>query len=303
MPTERTYKDSRSLEMAIKAAAKKSDQDTGKAIEAYYPGRLLERIFSEPEPSFVLKGGRSILARIVDARYTRDTDLLYKGANIEEAINELKRLATIDLGDFLEFRFVSAQPITVTQQNRNGYRVVFTPVLGGTKSMSDVFIDLVVDQIASGTAERVQPANRLNIEGLTVFDYFVYPVASSVSDKVCAILQTHSNVRASSRIRDLVDLVVYLTTMTFDGRDSREQLVAEFSLRGISNVADFNVPASWYENHESQFAKIANEAHLPEEYCTIANAERLAKSCIDPVIKDEVDDMVWSPDSLEWERR
>ena len=53
------YKDSRSLEMAIKAAAKASGTDTNKAIERFYFDRFLCRVFSEPEPAFVLKGGQS----------------------------------------------------------------------------------------------------------------------------------------------------------------------------------------------------------------------------------------------------
>lgn len=51
------YKDSRSLEMAIKATAKSSSMDTNKAIEGFYFDRFLCRVFSEPEPAFILKGG------------------------------------------------------------------------------------------------------------------------------------------------------------------------------------------------------------------------------------------------------
>lgn len=123
----KTYGSAAALEMAVKAAARKSGQDTNKAIEAYYPGRLLERVFSEPNPSFILKGGRSILARTAEARYTRDTDFLYQGDDLEKALTELKRLAAIDLGDFIEFRFVSAEPIAEDQEYRDGYRVVFPP--------------------------------------------------------------------------------------------------------------------------------------------------------------------------------
>ena len=103
MANERPYKDANSLEMAVKAAARNSEQDTGKAIEAYYAGRFLERVFSEDEPAFVLKGGRGMLARTVKARYTSDTDLLYQGIDIEDAVVELKeenRFPTMTLGSF-----------------------------------------------------------------------------------------------------------------------------------------------------------------------------------------------------------
>lgn len=82
------YKDSRSLEMAIKAAAIASDVDTNKAIEGFYFDRFLCRVFSESEPAFVLKGGQSMLARTVAARATRDIDLVSQSLDIGEAIEE-----------------------------------------------------------------------------------------------------------------------------------------------------------------------------------------------------------------------
>ena len=90
----KTYQSALALEQAVKAAAKNSGQDSGRAVEGFYVGRLLERVFSEERKPFVLKGGRGILARSVDARYTTDTNFLYRGDNLEEALEELKRLVT-----------------------------------------------------------------------------------------------------------------------------------------------------------------------------------------------------------------
>lgn len=55
------------LEMAVRNAAKASPQDTNRAIAGFYFHRLLCRVFSEPEPRFVLKGGLGMLARVPDA--------------------------------------------------------------------------------------------------------------------------------------------------------------------------------------------------------------------------------------------
>ena len=68
------YKTARALEMALKEAARKSGRDVSRAMADFWHGRLLERVFSEDDPSFVLKGGRGMLARTPSARYTRDTD-------------------------------------------------------------------------------------------------------------------------------------------------------------------------------------------------------------------------------------
>ena len=105
------YQSALALEQAVRAAARRSGQNVGRAVEGFYVGRLLERVFSEEKKSFVLKGGRGILARTVDARYTTDTDFLYRGDDLEEVLGELRRLASKDLGDRIEFRFISAEEI------------------------------------------------------------------------------------------------------------------------------------------------------------------------------------------------
>ena len=46
-----------------------------------------------------------MLARTIDARATRDIDLLSTGDDLGEVVEELKRLAAVDLGDFVTFSF------------------------------------------------------------------------------------------------------------------------------------------------------------------------------------------------------
>ena len=281
---KKTYKSASAMEMAVKTAARKSGQDVNKAMEAFYPGRLLERVFSEDKPSFVLKGGRGMLARTVDARYTRDTDFLFRGVDLDEALEELKRVASIELNDFIEFRFVSAERIAEDQEYRDGYRVVFKPVLGGTKEVNDVAIDLVVDQVALDFADVITPANRLDVSGLSVFDYHVYPVANAIADKVCATMQKYKGGRESSRVRDLVDLVVYVTTERIDGRELTNKILLESRLRKIGNFAGFKVPASWHDVYGRSFSKSAKSANIHSEYSTVEAAEKLVRQCVDPAI-------------------
>lgn len=64
------YRSAAALEMAVKAAASASPMDTGRAVSAFYFHRLLCRVFAGGNDSFVLKGGRAMLARTADARAT-----------------------------------------------------------------------------------------------------------------------------------------------------------------------------------------------------------------------------------------
>lgn len=140
------YKTPAALEMAVKEAAKKSPLDTNRAIDGFYFHRLLCRVFSDPDSPFVLKGGQSVLARTVDARATRDIDLLVRETSVEAAVADLRRLAGIGLDDFISFSFDKAEPIKADDEYRSGMKVWFTPSLGG-KSLQAVSVDLVVDEV------------------------------------------------------------------------------------------------------------------------------------------------------------
>ena len=132
--------------MAVKEAAKKSPLDTNRAIAGFYFHRLLCRVFSDPDSPFVLKGGQSVLARTVDARATRDIDLLAREASVEAAVADLRRLDGIGLDDFISFSFDKAEPIKADDEYRSGMKVWFTPSFGG-KSLQAVSVDLVVDEV------------------------------------------------------------------------------------------------------------------------------------------------------------
>lgn len=294
------YRSALALEQAVKAAAKKSGQDVARAIEGFYVGRLLERVFSEERKPFVLKGGRGILARTVDARYTTDADVLYRGGDLEEALEELKRLASKDLGDRMAFHLLSVERIAATQEYRDGCRARFDVILDGTRHKTEVAIDLVVDPVELGKADAVTPANRLDVKGLPVFDYLVYPVERTVADKVCATMQAYPGGRRSSRVKDLVDLVLHVTRYGMLGSGLSRAIAREAGVRRLENFDAFEVPQSWHESYVSAYRKAAAEARIPEKWGNIPDAEGVVKVCVDPAIRQEVDGLEWDPEALEW---
>ena len=295
------YRTARALEMALKEAARRSGRDVNRAMADFWHDRLLERVFSEGEPSFVLKGGRGMLARTPFARYTRDTDMAYGGADAEEAVAELRRLAAIDLGDHVEYRFVSESPIVEDQEYRDGRRVVFRCVLGGTKKVADVSVDVVVSDVPLVGAERIAPATRLAVAGIPTFDYLVYPVEESVADKVCATMSTYRGGMPSSRVRDLVDLVIYLTTERMDGSRLSACLSRELRMGHMGEGRPFAVPDAWKGPFEPTYRRLARESGLPVVYRDVGVAESLVASCIDAAFDGSSVGRRWSPESLCWQ--
>ena len=292
------YKTPAALEMAVKAAAVASPLDTNRAIAGFYYHRLLCRVFSEHPSAFVLKGGMSMLARTVDARTTRDIDLVTSELDIETAINELRKYAAIDLGDFIAFRYESFERIKLEDNYRNGFKVTFTPLLGG-KQMQAISVDLVADNVGCIGTELVHPVDRLPIKGLVEFDYVVYRAEEAITDKVFGIIEGH-NGRPSSRVKDLVDLAVYLTTEVFDGSKLFESLRREMRIHKAT-INEFAVPDMWRREHGVTYSRLAGKTGLAQQWHDMAQTELLVKKCIDPVLAGTAAGKTWNPDALIWE--
>lgn len=294
------YKTPAALEMAVKAAAKRSVMDTNRAISGFYFHRLLCRIFSVEDCGFVLKGGQSMLARTIDARYTKDIDLLSRGKDLLTAIEDLKRLALIDLGDYVRFEFEKAEPIKLEDEYRSGYNVVFSAWIGA-KMVQAVSIDLVVDIVESITTESITPKDRIEVEDLRTFDYMIYATEDALADKLFGIVEQHDG-RPSSRVKDLVGVVVYATTCPIDGKRLATNLNRESALRNIELPKAFAVPPLWQENYRPMFKKLCGQTGISSEFKNMDAAEALAKRLFDPLLESRTSIGIWNPDSLNWEQ-
>lgn len=296
-----TYKSAAALEMAVKAAAFASSLDTSRAISSFYLHRLLCRVFAGGNDAFVLKGGQSMLARTVDARATRDIDLLTKQDGLDKALGRLKELAEADMGDFTTFEFASSHSIKTEDEYRGGLSVKFVPIIGA-KRMQRISIDLVVDEVPLEGAEFIAPADRIEIEGLQVCDYLVYPVENALADKLCALVEKH-NGKASSRVKDLVDIAIYATTCSVDGGKLQKCIHREAAVRRIAPVESFGVPEGWGASNDRQFEKLCAKTGLPASLKTIDSAASLAGRLLDPATNAEAEGLRWNPSEFRWERK
>ncbi len=299
--SEQRYHTPRALLDAVKARARNSGQDVGRSLSDFFHYRFLERVFSEENPQFVLKGARGMLARRIDSRRTLDTDLFYRGADIDKASEEIARIGMIDLNDFLIFRISGSEPIVKEQSYRDGTQIKLTPVMGGIEQRERVSVDLVVDSVFSGEPDHVTPAGRLSIPDLPVFDYLVQPVANAMTEKVCAIMETHGKDRPSSRVKDLADLASYITSQPFSANEFRQELLLECRLRKLTPIKAFTTPSAWGSSgFRASYRKSAKEAHLSTEYEDLAETERAVKECIDVALSGSVDGKTWDPNLLQW---
>ena len=295
------YKSPSALEMAVKQAAKDSPQDTNRAVSGFYFHRLLCRVFEDGNDGFVLKGGQGMLARTIDARTTRDIDLLSARTNLDDALMDLRTLAAKDLGDFIHYDYAGSKPIKAEDEYRSGLSVRFVPILG-TKKMQCISIDLVVDEIPLDGAEWLAPADRMDVAGLEACDYFVYPVVAALADKFCALRELHGG-RVSSRVKDLVDIAVYATTCNVEGKGLQRRLKHEIAARKLMGIDAFSLPCEWGESQARQYEKLTRQTGLPEHLRDMRNAESLAAKLFDPLLSEKRIEVCWNCKTMNWERQ
>ena len=280
----KSYADARAVEQAIKAAAinehqRNPSRHVNDLIRQTHYDRFLCRVFSgDVSNEWVLKGGSAMLARIPSTRRTLDVDLVRSGFDKEQSLEELKHLAAIDLHD--HFRFIFRCAITIGQGDNqpyvNGYRVSFRTLLG-VKEYEPIHVDMTTPPCLAQEGEIREPANRLHIDRLQTVPYRLYPVESQCADKICAIMEIVGN-QPSTRVKDLVDLVILVQTQPIDMHSLREGLRRECALRKIPFPFTFAIPKQWAQTSYRRLA-----AGTAAEPMTFAQAEarihRLVTAC------------------------
>jgi hypothetical protein len=292
------YRDAADLWRAVasraKTAAKADPALTSKGlIDEFLYGRLLARVFTGTDESWVLKGGTAILARVRTARHSQDIDLFHQLGDLDAALASLRELASIDLAD--RFRFVvpdgRARATTQTQPGVTGTRIKVTAYCGASK-VGVIPIDLVVGAVITEEPEDVEPLSRLDVPGFDAPRYRVYPVVDHIADKLCATMERHGREqRESSRPRDMADLVIIARTQTVYAASLWIAIEAERQHRDLEPITAYLAPASW----RTLYPREAQGSAECAEYSTFEAAHALISQFLDPVLDGRIRDQVWDP--------
>ncbi|MGD0700442.1 MAG: nucleotidyl transferase AbiEii/AbiGii toxin family protein [Trebonia sp.] len=305
------YGDWRSLELAIKDAAKKAARQAGPGISAASVDaqirqarfdRFLSRVFAQGEQSeWLLKGGMSMLARVPRSRTTKDMDLAaLHASDLAEAERALAALAEVELGDHLIFRLIRSTP-TGLGENQPGVatrRYFFACIdVDHDTQVDTVVVDVVVGPPPVGRPEVVEPANRLYLSRpLIIFPYRLYPVADQIADKVCATMDTqYPGDKRSSRVKDLVDLVLIAHTQTVDLDELRVAIAAKREFSRIGPFEHFDVPSEW----TGTYPATAKGVPAAESF-SAQTAAGLVASFVNPALGKRSNPAAWDPQALAW---
>lgn len=254
--------------------------------------RLLERLYLVDE-SWIVKGAIALLAREIGVRATIDIDV-YREVAYELAGTDLRRAASLDIGDWFRFEVGANRPIS---DDADGIRIPASAYIGQT-IWASFHVDLVgLEPQMTGTPDQAPPICQVSMPDLMQHGYRVYPLIDHIADKVMAIIQRYGeNATPSTRYKDLVDLVALARITGVDANSQRSALVVESNRRGIALPDKFDVPdhTLWTQGYAVVAAKsLLTVAH------TLDEALAIVRPFIDPLLDGSASGR-WDPHLGHW---
>jgi len=228
--------------------------------------RLLARLFREPAPPWLLKGGYSMELRFrPQARTTRDLDLALRGpvgpgtleARLNLAHQSLMTAARLELADHFVFTIAPARKQLAGAPDGGGAFGV-TATLAG-RVFASFHVDVGFGDTEMGTAESLVGDDLLSFAGIPPVIALAIPRAQQFAEKVHAYTHPWTD-RVNTRSRDLVDMVVLIERGGLDTGQVKVALSATFARRNGRRVPKTLAPppTEW----EAEFPSMAKQAGL-----------------------------------------
>lgn len=301
MKDEHPYRDGNALWAAVTARAKAESRATrmtpGSLVRRFVVDRFLARVFFHPENGWVLKGGNAVLTRVHDARTTKDIDLLAELGDLEAALESLRGAIAIDLND--HFRFVISTVRDAgggdTQPNLDAYKILVEAYCG-VRRRDRFSVDLVTGSVM--TAEPDMQSRATLVPAILPTTVRLYPAVDHVADKLCATQSTYgaNGDQPSSRVRDLVDLVVFARSQQFDGARLTKAISSEWAHRGLTGNPFFDPPRQWERNYAAEASRVP----ACGDTLTFDSAVTLVSAFLGPALNATAHGKYWSPERREW---
>ena len=295
-----TYANSASFRRALEDRLRAQSLETGvplvrlRKMVAF--DRLLSRLIHDQPDAWVLKGGLALQLRLGNqARTTKDMDLLLNAPHDEylDTHQALVRAALLDLGDW--FQFEVERPAAGPPPGAvGGLRFQVRGLLDGRR-FETVHVDVGWGDPLIESVDTLTTPPLLAFAGIPPTAVPCYPLTQQVAEKVHAYTRLRATGR-SSRVKDLIDILLIAELGKMEGRVLRQALEATFETRETDELPKHlpDPPATW----RAPFRRLAGETGL--DYGTLHDAVEAARHFLDPVLGSEAPG-VWDPVSWSWQ--
>lgn len=256
--------------------------------------RLLARLVYAAPGRWILKGALALDLRLAArARATKDMDL-GRSDGEEKATADLLAATALGLGDFFVFRSERARDLDELPEGAAvRYRV--RAELAG-RVFEDVVIDVGFSPGPLPPADKLHGFDLLEFAGLGPVEVPVIPVARHVAEKVHAYTRTYGGDRSSTRVKDLVDILLIALSCPVGSADVREALEATFEERSSHPLPDRLPPPP--KEWARPYGGLAKDLDIPP---ALDEGHAVAARFVDSVLQGERVGR-WDPGRARWTR-
>ncbi|MBB2892885.1 nucleotidyl transferase AbiEii/AbiGii toxin family protein [Flexivirga oryzae] len=261
----------------IRRLAAEQDQDANRVRRSLVFQRLIARL---APAGLILKGGFCLEVRLPGtARSTRDVDfvgqlaLVADPTELREELDDL--LDSADIDDGFTFEVGAATHLRGDDAEANAWRISVAALLDGTR-FEQIKLDLVgqVQEVMGATEQLVVPLP-VQVDGAGPVTIEAVDVYQHAAEKFHAFARLYAHDRPSSRVKDLVDLVLLIEAgFVDDPRRLRHRLDAVYSQRDSATPATPlpTPPADWQRSYEAFATGLGLSAQtVPAAYALVSD--------------------------------
>jgi predicted nucleotidyltransferase component of viral defense system len=190
--------------------------------------RLLARLVTVAPDRWVLKGALALDFRLgARSRTTKDMDLARQDDE-EAATADFIAAQRVDLGDFFTFAILKARDLGERAEGAIRYHA--RAELAG-RLFEEVIVDVGFSDPLPETVDRLRGPDLLSFADIEGADVPALPLEQHVAEKIHAYTRTYGTGLASTRVKDLIDLVLVKSLASLDANRLRESLQRTFETR------------------------------------------------------------------------
>jgi len=255
--------------------------------------RLMARLMVAAPNRWVVKGAVALHFRLGPGfRTTKDMDLGHRDSE-EETTADFVAAQSVDLEDYFNFVVERTKKLDATEGAAVRYHV--TAELAG-RPFEDVTVDVSFGEALIGDPELVRGPELLSFAGIPPAEVPALPLEQHVAEKVHAYTRSYAGGRVSTRVKDLIDLVMISSLFGFQAGRLSRALEVTFDTRSTHPlpVSLSPPPTQW----RAAYRRMAGEVGLDPD---MAVGYERVKIFLDPILAGMVpDDAQWKPTQHRW---
>lgn len=253
--------------------------------------RCLARMVAVAPGVWSLKGGFALDLRIADRdRFTKDIDVVWHPA--DDVLDVLITAASHDAGDF--FNFEIERDTTPADLLGGSQRFRVRASLAG-RLFETFVVDVGVLEQDELSQEILLTPNLLQFAGIAPVRVPAVSLAEQIAEKLHAYTRTYEGGRASTRVKDLVDLVLIASASEVEAAEVKRAIDVVFGRRATHPVPSRlpEPPADWMV----PYRRLASPLGVTDD---LNRGLLVAAALLDPILQGRQRRARWSPEAVAW---